>query len=475
MLFPYGRAPLAILVVSLLSGAALLWGKATAVVHEEPDLVMATFTRDHYQAYLPAIRDFEKQHGVSVQVQVVDPRALNQRLQAAFQAGAEVPDMVELRSGSMGTFTKGPLDDVGFADLTELVHRKGTLPGLPDVSVYEASVPSRFTKWSSRGHVFALPHDVHPVMLAYRADLLEELGVRPEELTTWESFSRVGREVVTKDLNGDGTFDRYMIDLPADGGGTLVLLLLQRGGEMFDAEGLVAFDSDAAVEVVTWYVQQVAGPERIAFSAGGGQTFARAVMDGLCLFYICPDWRADNFVMEIPSMSGKLRLMPLPAWEEGGRRTSTWGGTGLAFTKQGVERGRFDLAWKLAQHLYYNPDELGPRFAATYLLPPLRASWDRPELAIPFEYFQNQQLGKEFAALAPTVPAEQANAYSILAETKFFEAYSNTLLRFQSHGEDGLEAFTRAELRRTADHVRDVMSRNRFLNPDGPADEGAAR
>lgn len=471
--FPYGRAPLAILIVSLLSGAALLWGKATQVVHDEPDLIMATFTRDHYEAYRTAIAQFEKELGVKIQVQVVDPRALNQRLQAAFQAGAPVPDMVELRDGSMGTFTKGPLEDVGFVDLTELVHTPGVLPGSPQTTLYEASVPSRFSKWSSRGRVFALPHDVHPVMLAYRADLVEELGIDPDMLTTWEEFCRVGREIATKDLDGDGTIDRYMIDLPSDGGGTLRLLLLQRGGEMFDAEGKVAFDSEAAAEVVAWYVRQVAGPQRIAFAAGSGQTFARAVIDGLCLFYVCPDWRADNFVLDIPRMSGKIRLMPLPAWEEGGRRTSTWGGTGLAFTKQGAERGRFDLAWKLAQHLYYNPDELGPRFAATYLLPPLRAAWDQPELAIEFEYYGGQRIGLEFAALAPHVPAEQSNPYMSLAEAKFFEAYSNTLLHFQAHGDAGLEAFALGELRRTAAHVRDVMERNRFLNPDSDKEDEA--
>ena len=40
-----------------------------------------------------------------------------------------------------------------------------------------------------------------------------------------------------------------------------------------------------------------------------------------------------------PAWAGKLALMPLPAWREGGLRTSTWGGTGLAFTKDLPELG----------------------------------------------------------------------------------------------------------------------------------------
>ena len=43
--------------------------------------------------------------------------------------------------------------------------------------------------------MFALPHDVHPVMLAYRRDLFEQLGIDVNKLTTWDEFARVGRQV----------------------------------------------------------------------------------------------------------------------------------------------------------------------------------------------------------------------------------------------------------------------------------------
>src|SRR5687767_2705348 len=115
MEFPHGKVPLAILVIALLSGGALLRLDAGARDGERrPDLVFATFVKEQAEAYQPAIAEFEKQHNVKVQVQVVDQNALQGRLQAALQAGADVPDMVELLYGTLGTFTRGPLDDVGF-------------------------------------------------------------------------------------------------------------------------------------------------------------------------------------------------------------------------------------------------------------------------------------------------------------------------------------------------------------------------
>lgn len=450
--FPYGKAPLAIALLALVSGGVLLGLNISSRVQHRPDFILATFVKEHAEAYAKALPEFEKRHGVKVQIQVVDQRALQSRLQSALQAGADVPDMVELLYGTMGLFTRGPIEDVGFIDLTEKVHSSG---------LYEKLVTSRFAMWSSRGHIFALPHDVHPVMLVYRKDLVEQLGIDTGRLTTWDEFCRVGRQV-TADLNGDGVPDRYMIDLQANGGDMLRLLMLQRGVDLFDDQGDVAYDNETAVDVICWYIRQIEGKERIAFPAGWGQTLSQAMLDGLCLFYICPDWRSNQIRLDIPALKGKLGLMPLPAWEPGGRRTSTWGGTGLAFTKK---CRNFELAWELAMFLYYDPRQLGDRFLQTHILPPLIQAWDQPEFSMPNEFYGGIPLGRVYAELAPQVPAGQSNAYMTLAIGKLSEAYENSLLYFRKNGQQGLRDYVRAELKRTADITRRVMRRNVFLYP----------
>src|SRR5688572_24032652 len=207
MEFPYGKAPLAILALAIASGAFVLIGAARQEARR-PQIVFATFTKEHAAAYRSVIGPFEKKHGVTVQFQVVEQRALQGRLQSALQVGAAVPDMVELLDGTMGIFTKGPIDGVGFLDLTQRIKSAG---------LHDSLVTSRFKKWSSRGHIFALPHDVHPVMLVYRRDLIEQLKIDVSKLTTWDEFSRVGREVVKSSRGGDGVVRHYMIDMQSDG------------------------------------------------------------------------------------------------------------------------------------------------------------------------------------------------------------------------------------------------------------------
>jgi arabinosaccharide transport system substrate-binding protein len=454
MQFPFGTAALALTVLAVGAGSGItLVEKFTQASDPRPDLIMATFAKDHVEAYLPAIAAFEKANNCKVQIQLVSQRALTGRLQSAMQVGAEVPDMVELLGGTMGVFVRGPVKDVGFLDLNDRVKAEGLEKKL---------VASRFELWSSRGHQYALPHDVHPVMLAYRKDLVEQLGIDVTTLKTWDDFARVGREI-TKDLNGDGVIDRYMIDLPADGGDALRLLLLQRGARLFDEQGNVTFDDARSAQVVCWYVRQSVGKTRISFPAGWGQNLARSMVDGLCLFYICPDWRTKQFEADVQGVNGKMGLMPLPAWEEGGIRTSTWGGTGLAITKQCKNP---DLAWKLAMYLYYDPAQLGPRFKGTNILPPLVSAWSQPEFNEPDPYYSGAVRGREFAALAPQVPGDPTSTSVTAATGKLSEAFQNVGLYYQEHGEDGLEAYAAKELKRCADRVRVIVGRNVFLKDD---------
>ncbi len=456
--FPFGPAPFWLLVLTLAAGALrLAVGRQSA--EDKPDLVLAIFASNHKEMYERAIPAFEARHGVRVRVQLVSGQVLTSRLQAALMTGADVPDLVEIMNTSIGLFTRGPLEDVGFVDLTDRLHAEGLYPRI---------VESRYSQWSSRERIFALPHDVHPVMLAYRRDLVEALGIDVNTLTTWEAFARVGREV-TRDLDGDGHPDRYMIDLPEAGHQGLPIILLQAGETVLDPSGRVRFDTPKVAEIMAWYVRQIAGPGRIGYEAGWGQTFAKAVTDGLVLFFVCPDWRSKQVEMDLPHLRGKLALMPLPAWEAGGRRTSCWGGTGLAITKSCP---RQELAWAFAKYLYLDEAELGERFRLSNMLPPLKDAWDLPEFDAPNAFYSGQPIGRLYAELAPEVPPDFNGAYFSIALAKLTGSSINVLARYRQRGDEGLEAFALEDLRRGADYVRRLQARDAFARGTAAAPAG---
>lgn len=448
--FPYGPAPFWIFACALASVALLVaWKAHERRAMRRPDLLLATFAPQHAEMYRRLLPEFERTHGVRVEVQVLNWEALKGRLRNALLSGTDVPDLVELSDDAMGFFTSGPLEDVGFVDLTDRLRAEG---------LDRAIVPSRFGLWSSRGRVFALPHDVHPVMLAYRRDLTDALGVDVSQLATWDDFAAVGRKL-TRDLDGDGVVDRYALDLPIGAHG-LRLLVAQRGGELFDAAGRAAFDSAETAEVIDWYVRALEGPARFATSAGWGQPMVQALRDGLVLFTLASDWRTRLLEQDAPMLTGKMALMPLPAFAPGARRTTTWGGTGLAITRRTRDVG---LAWTLAKWLYLAKQELGRRFAETNIIAPWRQAWDAPELARPNPYWSGQPLGRLFAALAPDVPAVYASGAQALGAAKLDDVFLDALARFRTRGADDLRPYVLQRLHDAADRVRAVQARNVFL------------
>ena len=153
--FPFGKAALSILLLSLLSGG---WIVAHPTKHTTARLVFWTFYDTHYNAYIQARPAFEAAHpGVKVDIQLVNLQAVTSRLQAAFWADLDVPDLVETEISTVGSFFRGPLKEVGFVDLTERLHQTG---------IWDKIVQARFAPYTSRGRIFGLPHDVHPVQLA---------------------------------------------------------------------------------------------------------------------------------------------------------------------------------------------------------------------------------------------------------------------------------------------------------------------
>jgi arabinosaccharide transport system substrate-binding protein len=448
-----GFAPSVILV---LAAVAANWQLLHPVPRKQSTVTLWTFADIHATAYQNAVPGFERAHkGEKVDVQLVSGVAVTSRLRAAFCADLDVPDLVEVEISWAGTFFRGREEEIGFIDWT---------PWLKETGYYDRIVKTRFAPYTCRGRIYGLPHDVHPVMLAYRRDLFEEYGIDSGKLETWDDFIREGRRVREK-------HGCYMIQLSDSSGWSMEPFLFQRDGGYFDAEGNLTMDSEIAFKTLKWYVPLVAGPGKIGTDYGGREVFTTSVEKGRFLTFICPDWRSKGTETHVESMAGKMALMPLPAFERGGRRTTTWGGTMLGITRKCRNK---ELAFALAEHLYLNPRDLASRFRDLNILPPLRDAWKLPEFNEPRPYWSNQPIGRMYAELAEQVPPQYTSPFINLAKTKMGEVVSACATfynaRFTSHLDEEarkrlekeFDEFARARLRAAADYVREQMKRNPF-------------
>jgi arabinosaccharide transport system substrate-binding protein len=464
--FGAGSTSLAVWAIGAL---VIISSAALAMMHDRPlaGVQMWTFARLHKQLYDPIVAGWPERSRPDITLMSFP--ALERRMLQGFLAESATADLIEAERRIAARAFMGPLESVGFVDLTDRLKSEGLLE--------QINAPS-FSPWSSRGRIFGLPHDVHPVMLGYRADIVEAAGIDVSNIETWDDFVRVMAPLM-QEKGPDGLPKRYLINLWEDKEDFIEVLLLQAGGGYFDEAELVRIATPVNAHVISTIVSWCHGPGRIAadapdFAASGNQLKA----EGYVVADFMPDWMCNIWKNEIPQLKGKVKLMPMPAWSKGGRRTSVWGGTMLGITKAAPNR---DELWNVAKKLYLSPELARSLYKEGDIVTPVRSFWSDPIFDEPDAYFSGQKKGRAYINLAPDVPLRTSSPYNLLAKLRVQTAvislatYAESTKRFRP---EELEPRAMELLKAAEDQVRSQVDRNVFLSnpetrPSGSAGGGS--
>lgn len=428
-------------------------------IPQHTGLAFWTFAKSHKRMYDPMteVWNTAQQRDNRVHILLLSGGALQRRLLSGFLSGTPLPDLVESYAQIVAQAFKGPLEDVGFVDLTDRLHAEG---------LYEQINAPSFGPWTSRGRIFGLPHDVHPVLLAYRADLVEAAGIDVSKIDTWDDFVRLLRPLV-RDLDGDGYVDRYLLNIWETNPELIELLMLQAGGALFDTDEHLVLHSEINARVLATIVSWTTGPNRIAVNAPEFDAAGNKMrLDGTVLFSFMPDWLIGAWRQDLPQLAGEVKLMPLPAWERGGRRTTVMGGTMVGIPKRAKDVAS---AWRYAKHLYLSKDLARALFRDTGIISPVKRHWTDPVYDEPSPYFSGQRNGRLYIAAAPAVPLRTSSPYNDLARAKMgdsalaLKAYAHTYGRYTV--EELLPEAGR-QLAEAEALVRRQMQRNLFLTQE---------
>ncbi len=446
----------AVLVVLAAASSALL---ALRPSPAETRLELWVFSALHAEMYRS---ELERLGGrgldASVRVVTLSLPALEQRMLSGFRAETGVADLVEVERAIIGRAFLGPPDAVGFVDLTERLHDEGLWERLNTPSI---------SPWTDRGAVYGLPHDVHPVMLGYRSDIVEAAGIDLSGVETWDDLFEA-LWPLTADRDGDGRQDHYILGLWETDAPKIEALMRQAGGRYFQPDGSLALASPENARVLAAVADWCSGDRRVAtdvqdFTASGNMLKVR----GHAIAYIMPDWMCAIWRTEMPQLAGKVKLMPLPAWDPGGRRTSVWGGTML-----GVSRFSEDpeAAWEAARELYFSREISIRWYTEMDTITPVKTYWDDPVFDEPDPYFSGQAKGRMYIDLAPHVPTRVSSPYYRMVEDRMRDALIELAAYARSDEEPGralLEARAAELLERAQAKVQRWMDRNVFLGSGG--------
>ncbi|MBI5865235.1 MAG: extracellular solute-binding protein [Planctomycetes bacterium] len=394
---PFG--PIVILVAAVASTLLL----AARPAQDRHEVRMWTFARLHHQIYQQQVAEWNVAQTPRIDLSLLSLLAIEQRMLSAFLAETTVAELIEVERRNAARAFAGPLESVGFVDLTDRLKAEG---------LDQAINPASFSPWTTRGRIFGLPHDVHPVMLGYRADIVESAGIDVSKIETWDDFAHVLGPLMA-DRDADGRPRRYLLNLWETHFEVIELLLLQAGGGLFDSDGRPTLDDPINADVLVQLAVWCAGPDRIAadvpyFSASGN----KLLLDGYVIASFVPDWMCNIWRNEIPQLAGKVKLMPLPAWKPGGRRTSVWGGTMLGISRTAANQ---EALWEFAKYLYLSPISARELYTKGDIVTPVRSLWSDPVFDQPDAYFSGQAKGRMYIELAPHVPVRHSSPFGAIA------------------------------------------------------------
>lgn len=368
---------------------------------QSDSVVLWLFSPTHQRLYEPMLKRAGSDIQTPLDISLMSIPAIERKMMSGFFAGLPTADLIEVERVVVGRAFTGPPESIGFLDLTDRLEADGLLSQIN---------PPSFGPWSSGGRIYGLPHDVHPVMLGYRADLVEQAGIDLSAVETWDDYFQAMAPLMA-DRDDDGQPDRWALAFWPTQLDNVELLMLQGDGRFFDDDGLPVLDSDRNAELLAEIVSWCVGPGRVAvdvedFTANGHQQR----MEGFAIGYLCPDWMCAIWKENLPpEAAGKFKLMPLPAFEPGGRRTSVRGGTMLGIPRDGE---RIDEAWAYAKLLYTSPQAARDLYTETDIITPVSALWDDPIFDEPDPFFAGQRKGRMFIDLAPDVPARTSSPYN---------------------------------------------------------------
>ena len=317
-------------------------------------------------------------------------------------AGEEVPDLLGIEQGSFPRFMQNGIIEAKFLDLTDLL-----------ADDYDLIVEGRHTPYTYQGRVYGVDSSLCAVVYYYQPAIFEERGLSVP--TTWDEFMDTGATLAEEGIS---------LSAVTDHGGMFMMYLLQRGGEVFSESGEFVLGNEENRQVALEVLNNLRGGievgaiSHIPSGEYWGATPITAYRDGRMVGAIMPDWYSDYILKpQAEDMAGQWAIAPMPAWDDGrGHKTSVWGGTGFAVTKDSPNAM---YAWELLQYTYVTLENQLKRYEEIAYYPTMSAAFDNERIVgLEDAFYDNQKTGEVFAEIVDDVPIWYQSVHRAVFESQ---------------------------------------------------------
>lgn len=347
---------------------------------------------------------------INLTVTTGESHSLHSKLLVACQAGSGAPDMADIEIGYYGAFLK----DGYLLPINDAVE-----PYKDDI------VMSRVEMYGDKeGNWYGADFHLGASVCYYNMDIMNEAGVDPATIVTWDDYVEAGKVVLEKTGKPMCAVETADLLLPQ-------LMLLEKGVQYVDEEGNPNIATEEHAEVID-FIREMIDLGICEIAPGGffhAEEWYGHLNDGGVASLAVPLWYMGRFTDYCADLKGKMAIYPIPVWNEGDTREVLQGGTGTSVIKgtENEELAKEFLAFaKLSKEgCTYEWDNLG--------FDPIRTElWDDPAITEdPDNKFLNYFTTNPFDILkengtdltAPDISGAYSATYSTLISTTYSNAF----------------------------------------------------
>lgn len=327
------------------------------------------------------------------------------KLKPALQSGNGIPDIFQTQNRDAQAFYNSyGLDP--FMDLSDLMDA--------EKDNWPAYVLDMVTGEDGKYH--AMPWDIGPCAIFYRTDILEQAGIDPTTLTTWDKYIEAG-----KTLKAMG--DYYVADLPYNGTGMdfLMLLLNELGGQYLDEEGNANFNNPEMVKAFE-LILEMDEAGLICDTPNAWDDRITAINDNKLVMVPNAAWYMGTMKNSCADSAGKWGIIPLPAFEEGGNNKAGIGGSVLMISSDTKNPDQAKAFLKYAM-MTDDGNDINMDYGE---FPSYSPSYDSPKFEEPWDYYGGVAAAGFFTELTDS-PTTEFGPYFTDVSTAMNQVVGNIL------------------------------------------------
>ncbi|MHC9046865.1 ABC transporter substrate-binding protein [Microbacterium saperdae] len=324
------------------------------------------------------VPQFEKENDVDVEVTFVDWGDLSPKLNAAFAAGT-APDV----------FGHGPAAAADFVANDRVLALDDDVAQLPQAD--QDDLADSLVGGQVDGTQYLLPLSITGQLVVYRADLLEDAGVDPATITTWEDARAAAEKLTVREgdkvtqaglLLGSAAIQRSL---------NFNALIAGEGGSLMSADGSeVEFDSPEGEKALQFFTDLYQGPDAVANGLGNDYLNSppaqQPLVTGDAAMTVLTSQAAAAIVAANPDL--ELGVLPALSFEE----PAAFGGAGAGLFINADSKAA-DLSWKFIE--FMTSAQISTEYAEGTGTIPIRAS------AVDSDYVKNSPILQAFLAEVP--------------------------------------------------------------------------